>query len=215
MRKHLTINKVIKYLILSDLSFWSGWGLISPIFSIFVLEKIEGGSVLVAGFASAVFWIVKSLFRVPIGVFLDLNPSEKDDYFSLVFGLLIAALVPFGYIFSTTAFHIYILQAIMGIGLAMSLSGWTGIFTRHIDKGKESTEWGLDATLIGLGTGVAGAVGGWLVLEFGFDVVFIGVGILGLIGVVLLFGLKNEIKGVFDNGFHFSLKDIFSAEGQH
>jgi len=92
--------------------------------------------------------------------------------------------------------------------MAMSLSGWTAIFTRHIDKGKEATEWGIDATSVGLGAGISAAIGGWAVTQFGFALVLIAVGILGLIGASILFLLRDEIKGVFDHGLHFSLKDI-------
>ncbi len=217
MKFHLTPNRVIKYLVLSDLAFWGGWGLLTPVFAIFIVEKIQGGNAFVAGMASAVFWVTKSLLRVPIGLFLDTCPSERDDYLSLVAGLFIASLVPFGFVFAKNPLHIYILQGIYGLGLAMSLAGWTAIFTRHIDKGKESTEWGLDALSVGLGTGIAGAGGGWAVTQFGFTPVFILVGILGLIGVSLLFGLRNEIRGVFDHklldrGLYFHLKDIFHRE---
>ena len=217
MRFRFRVNKVIKYLILSDLAFWTGWGLMTPVFAIFIIQNIKGGSAFVAGIASAVFWLVRSGLRVPIGMILDSRPSERDDYFTLVAGLFIASVVPFGYIFAKTPLDIYILQGIYGLGLAMLLSGWTAIFTRHIDKGKESTEWGLDATGIGFGVAAAGAVGGWAVTKFGFEPVFIIVGILGLIGVTILFGLRNEIKGVFDHklldhGLYFHLRDIFHRE---
>jgi len=206
------VNRIIKYLILSDLIFWGGWGLITPIFAIFIVERIVGGSALVAGMASAIYWVLKSVLRIPIGIFLDSRPGEKDDYFFLVFGLFLASLVPFGYIFSFYPWHIYLLQAIHAIGMAMSLSGWSAIFTRHIDKGKEATEWGLDGTSVGLGVGISGAIGGWAVTKFGFTPVFLAVGILGLIGVMLLLALKRDISGVFDHGFHFSFKDIFHKE---
>lgn len=205
----LSPNKVVKYLILSDLAFWTGWGLLTPVFAIFIVEEIQGGNAFVAGMAAAIFGITYSLLRVPIGMLLDSCPSEKDDYFSLVAGLFIAALIPFGFIFAKTHLHIYILQGAHGLGLAMSLAGWTAIFTRHIDRGKEATEWGLDATSVGLGAGVAGAIGGWAVTRFGFTPVFFVVGVFGLFGALLLFGLRNEIKGVFDHGLHISLKDVF------
>lgn len=202
-------NKIVKYLILSDLIFYTGWGLVTPIFAIFIVNNIQGGTLLVVSIASSIYWVLKSALRVPIGVFLDKHKGEKDDYFFLVFGLLIAALVPFGYIFSKLPWHIYALQAIYAIGLAMSVSGWAAIFTRHIDKGKEATDWGLDAASYGIGMGVAAAVGGFAVTKFGFNPVFIAVGIMGLIGVVLLLGIKNKIKGVFDGVHPFSLKRIF------
>ena len=202
-------NKIIRYLVLSDLVFYAGWGLITPIFAIFIVNNIQGGTILIAGIASSIYWVLKSVLRVPIGVFLDSHKGEKDDYFFLVFGLLIAALVPFGYIFSKLPWHIYALQAIYAIGMAMSVSGWAAIFTRHIDKGKESTEWGLDSASYGIGMGVAALAGGLAVTKFGFNPVFIAVGIMGLIGVVLLLSIRNNIKGVFDGVHPFSLKRIF------
>jgi len=202
-------NKIVKYLVLSDLIFYTGWGLVTPIFAIFIINNIQGGTILIAGIASSIYWVLRSVLRVPIGIFLDKHKGEKDDYFFLVFGLLIAALVPFGYIFSKLPWHIYTLQAIYGIGMAMSGSGWAAIFTRHIDKGKEATEWGLDSASYGIGMGIAAAVGGLAVTIFGFNPVFIAVGIMGLLGVVLLLGIRNKIKGVFDGAQPFSLKRIF------
>lgn len=208
----MKINRIVKYLIYSDLVFWFSWGLITPVFAIFIVDKIEGGSALIAGIAAAVYSLLAAILRIPIGVFLDSRPSERDDYWFLVAGLFIAAVTSFGFLFAKFPWHIYLLQGFRGIGIAMSLAGWSAIFTRHIDKGKEATEWGLDATSVGIATGISGAIGGWAVTQFGFNPVFIAVGVFGLIGVVLLFGLNKEIKGVFDHGFHFSLKEIFSKE---
>ncbi len=205
-------NKIIRYFILSDFVFWTGWGLINPIFAIFIIDKIEGGSPMVVGIATAVFWIVKSILRIPIGMFLDKCPSEKDDYLAAVLGLFITSLVPFGFIFAKDPFDIYLLEVFEGAGTALNLAGWTPIFTRHIDKGKESTEWGIDTTAIGIGTAVAGVVGGWAIGQFGFTPVFIVVGILGLTGTALLLVLRKQIKGAFDyKSIQFSPKDNFTS----
>ena len=212
MRIKIKVNRVIKYLILSDLAFWSGWGLITPIFSIFIVERIEGGSVFVAGAAAGIYWILKSALRIPIGLFLDKCLGEKDDYWFVTTGLFVAALIPFGFIFARTPAHIYALQAIHAVAMAVSLSGWSAIFTRHIDKGKEATEWAISDTVCGIGIGITGLLGGWAVSRFGFDSVFITVGISGLIGALLLLSLKNDISGVFDQGFKINLKDIFNGE---
>ena len=108
-------------------------------------------------------------------------------------GLLIAAIIPFGYILAKTPLHIYILQAILGISLAASTSGWTCIFTKHMDKGKESTEWGIDAVAVGIGPGIAAAIGGLAVTYFSFSLVFAAVGIIGIIGTLLLVIVKKDI----------------------
>jgi predicted MFS family arabinose efflux permease len=188
-----SINKVIKTLIKADVLVLSAFGFITPIFAIFITQQIRGGDVKVAGFAAAIYWILKSLFQIPISKFLDKTKGEKDDLYFLVIGFVISALVPFGYIFSSIPWHIYLLQVIYAIGLAMVLPSWCAIFTRHIDKGKEAFEWALDSTAIGLGVGVTGALGGILVSLSGFNVVFIIVGILSLIGALLPLLIYKDI----------------------
>lgn len=210
----LRINYIIKYLILSDLAFWSAWGLVNPIFAIFIVDRIEGGSPFVVGISVAIYWIIKSVAVIPISILLDKLPSEKDDYFFLVVGLFVASLVPFGYIFVKLPWHIYLLQAIYGVSMAVSVSGWRAIFTRHIDKGKEATEWSIDDASYGLGIGIAGAISGWIVTKFGFDPVFIGAGIMGMIGAIFLLFLRNKIKGVFDKGLRLNFKEIFEKEAK-
>lgn len=208
-----SINKVIKVLILSDLIFWSGWGLVSPIFAVFVLEKIQGGTVAVVGVATAIYWILKSLLRIPIGIFLDSRPSEEDDFWFLFFGLIITSLVPFGYLMARYPWHIYLLQILFAIGMAMALAGSSAIFTRHIEKGKEATEWGLEATSVGLGIGIAGGLGGLLVASFGFGIVFILVGILGIISAFILFSiLKFLSPRSSGKGIIFNFKELFHKE---
>jgi len=205
-------NRVVKFLVLSDLSFWTGWGMIGPIFPIFLVQRIEGGSALVAGLAASIYLIVRSLLRVPIGIFLDACPSEKDDYFVLFAGTFLTALIPFGFLMAKVPVHIYMIEIIHGIGDAMNLSGWAAIFTRHIDRGKESTEWGIDSTLIGIGAGICGAIGGFVVVKYGFTPVFIAAGLFIILGAFLLLALKNDIKGVFDNGTHVPIKKIFGMK---
>ena len=187
----MELNKIIKYLVYSDLVFYTGWGLISPIFAIFILDSIIGGNAFVVGMAAAIHLVVRSLLRIPFGMKAD--KSQKVSYQFMLWGLLIAALVPLGYIFSSEVWHIYIFQAVLGASLAMSTAGWACIFTRHMDKGKESTEWGIDAVAVGLGPGIAAAVGGVTVTYFSFNYVFVVVTLAGLFGTLVLLFVKKDI----------------------
>lgn len=205
------LNKIIKYLIYSDLVFYTGWGLISPIFAIFILNNITNGNAFIVGVAASISLIVRSLLRVPFGIYAD--GSQKKSYYLMFYGLLIAALTPIGFIYSIYAWHIYILQAIFGFGIAMSSAGWTGIFAKYIDHGKESTEFGLDAVAVGVGPGIAAILGGIAVTYFSFNWVFIAVTIIGLIGVSLLLVIKSEVlkseqKGTGKIFIHNNVKRI-------
>lgn len=206
------VNKIIKYLIFADIAFWTGWGLVTPVFAIFIVDKIQGGTALVVGIATAIYWLFRSLLVLPSGKTLDKYIGEKDDYLFLVVGNFIAALVLFGYIFAIYPWHIYILQAFYGVGIAMGLSGWRAIFTRNIDKGKEASEWALDDTSLSLGTAAAGVISGLLVTKMGYTITFSIAGILGILSVLLLFCLRKDIEGVFNKNFHANLKDIFRTK---
>jgi len=192
-----SVNKAIKVLVSSDFVLNYGWGLVSPIFAIFLVQKIAVGNAIegakIAGFASLTYWIVKSFLQIPIGRYLDKNHGEKDDFWFMVFGTFLTGLVPFGFLFSSLPWHIYTFQVLHAIGMAMAIPAWSAIFTRHIDKGREAFEWGLDSTFLGFGAGIAGAIGGILVAIFGFSIVFILVGTFTIISTGLLLLIHKEI----------------------
>jgi MFS family permease len=191
------MNKTIKVLIGSDVFLLTGIGFISPIFAIFINEEIVSSpaeAAKIAGFSTAIYWGVKSLFEIPIGNYLDKNHGERDDVIFVILGNIIATFSVFGYLFSSTAAHIYIIQMLYGIGMAMNIPAWTAIFTRHIDKGKEAFEWAARSTIVGIGAGIAGALGGILVSSFGFDLLFVLVGFFVLLSSLVLFLILWEIS---------------------
>ncbi len=192
-----SINKIIKILIFSDIFLLTGFGLIEPIFALFVNQRIVGGNAVeaarVAGLSMAVYWGLKSILQIPFGKLLDRIKGEKDDLFFIVFGNILAAIAAFGYIFSSLPWHIYILQAIYSLGMAMNIPGWSAIFTRHIDKGKEAFEWSIASTSVGVGAGAAGALGGYIAAKFGFNILFISVSGLALISSILPFLIFRDI----------------------
>lgn len=188
-----SINKVVKFLIYSDFMLSSGFGLVSPIFAIFLVGRVQGGDVRVAGTAAAIYWIIKSLLQIPLGKYLDKNHGEKDDFYFMIVGVIASSSVPLGYIFSSLPWHIYLLQVILAFGMAMNVPAWSAIFTRHIDKGKEAFEWSLESTLYGIGAGVTGALGGFLASKFGFNAVFIGAAALIFIAGTLLILISRHM----------------------
>lgn len=187
------INKVIKVMIASDVVLLTGFGFISPIFAIFIKENIQGGGVEVAGFAVAIYWGVKSILQIPFGKYLDKVKGERDDLWFVVIGNVLAALAVFGYIFSFLPWHVYLCQGIYSLGMAMNIPGWCAIFTRHIDKGKEAFEWSTRSTFIGIGAGIAGALGGVIAAKLGFNILFTGVGIFALASAFFPFLIYKDI----------------------
>ena len=126
----------------------------------------------------------------------------------MVIGTFITALVPIGYLFSSVPWHIYLLQAIHAIGMAMALPSWLAIFTRHIDKGKEAFEWGMETTSISAGAGIAGGLGGIMAGMFGFDMLFIFVSLFTIVSAILLLVIRKDIFTRDKNNVILSTKSV-------
>lgn len=187
------INKVIRTLIFSDFLLQSGWGLIGPIFAIFLTEQIEGGNLAAVGFVTAFFWLTKSIFQPFIAHYLDIKKGERDDFDFLVKGFYVANLIPLGYFFATEIWHIFLLEFIRGVAMASVVPSWMAIFTRHIDRGWEAFSWSIQSTVIGFAIGLAAIFGGLIATFLGFKVIFLLVALFGLISTTLLFAIKRDL----------------------
>jgi hypothetical protein len=187
------INKVIRTLIISDFLLQAGWGLIGPIFAVFITKSVEGGSLATVGFAAGTFWFTKSIVQLFIGHFLDIKKGEEDDFKFLVGGLFVSNLVPLGYFFSSNILHIIFLEFIRGLAMAAVVPSWAAIFTRHIDKGWEAFSWSIQSTSLGFAVAGAASLGGILATILGFKIVFILVSFFGIISTLVLLRIKKQI----------------------
>lgn len=187
-------NRIITILIITDVILMIGLGFTAPVFAIFVTDNIIGGTIEVVGYAAAVYWIVKSLVTIPFGDYLDRNHGEKDDLFFIAGGSLLAVVSTLGYIFARLPWHIYALEAIYAVGMGMNIPGFTAVFTRHIDEGREAFDWSVHSSAIGFGAGFAGAFGGVIAYRFGFTTLFIGVSVIILVSALLPLTLLNNVS---------------------
>lgn len=194
------INKIIKVLIFNNVVLNLAWGLVVPIFAIFILQNVAASNIAqtakIIGLSELAFSITRILTQIPIGRYLDKNHGEKDDFWFMVIGTFIQAIIPIGFLFSSQPWHIYSLQVLHGLGASMAFPSWSAMFTRHIDKNKEGMEWSLQSTFAHIAVGVSAAAAGFAVAIFNFQLVFIFVSLFTLISGILLFFIKDKISPV-------------------
>lgn len=182
------INRIIKFFIIGDLFMWAGWGFIDPLFSIFVLKNIGGATIISVGLLATIYWVTKSILQIPISVFLDQYDGEKDDFYALIFGLMIIGLSSFSFMITRTIGQVYFVQFIKAIGFSLYIPAWSSIFSRHLDKEHTALEWAISSSSVGLGIGAAGFVGSSIASIYGYNFVFLLTGLMALIGAgILLF----------------------------
>ncbi|MBI4095219.1 MAG: MFS transporter [Candidatus Liptonbacteria bacterium] len=173
IRLNFRTNRVVRNFIFVDLALLAGWGLVQPIFSIYVVRTVSGATLVTVGIAAAIYWILKSILQIPIANYLDRKPGEADDFRALVAGLLVAAFAAFSFGFIREIWHLYLVEVVHAIAFALYVPAWSAIFSRHVDKDRVSFDWSLDSTVAGLSAGASGFLGGVLADQLGFTSVFI------------------------------------------
>lgn len=187
------VNRTIKFLIFSDIFLFTGFGLIAPIFAIFINDDIAGGTISAAGIASFIFLITKSVIQIPFSKFVDKH-DHKIRF--LIAGTILIALVPFIYISASHIYMIYVAQFLYGVAAGFAYPCWFGLFTLNLDKHHESFEWSIYGALVSIGTAISAAVGGIIAQNFGFRTAFAIGGVLALGGAVTLFFLSKKTEKV-------------------
>lgn len=193
------ISRVIRQFILADLALLSAWGLILPIFAIFIIERVAGATIITVGISAAVYWITKAIVQVPVAILLDKTPSEKDDYIVLTSGLVLIGFSALAFILIKEVWQLYLVQVIHAVGFGMYHPGWSGIFSRHLDKNHEALDWSLDNATMSIAAGVTGLISGFLVIWFGFSTVFAIAAILSFVSAAVIFSVP---KVVFPHRIH-------------
>lgn len=190
----LSLSKVVRFFILSDLFLNFGFGLSGPVFAIFIVQNIKGGDAWIAGLSAGIYWVTKALFQIPISLWLDKKKGEKDDYWFLVFGTFLAGFVPLGYIFISQPWQLYLLQGFLALTMAMAIPSWAAIFSRHLNHGREAFSWGLESSSLSFGAGIAGMIGGVVAKTLGFPILFVGVSIFNFVSGLILLLARKEIS---------------------
>jgi len=188
------INPVIRFMILSDVVLLGAAQLFSPIFALFIVDRVDGANAAVVGTAVAVGLATKSLMQIPFATMLDRIRGERDDFDILFLGTFIAAFIPALYLVVDRPIELYGVQFLWGLACAAIYPSYMGIFTRHIDRHREATEWGIKFTLTDLAAALAAAIGGAIAVTAGYEAViaiFVGAGI---VGALLLLPIKAAMR---------------------
>ncbi|MCL4399743.1 MFS transporter [Patescibacteria group bacterium] len=189
----LKMNRVVKFFILSDFLFWGGWGLLSPIFAVFILQRLGSANVFTVGAAAALYYLTKAVAEVPISFYLDKHEGEKDDFHALLLGLLLGGCVSLIFLSIRSLPALFLSMIVQGVAFALYSSSWPAIFSRHLDKDHFSLEWTMDHFGIDLISAGTAFLGGSLALFLGFNFIFILAAAAAFTAVALLFFVPDLI----------------------
>ncbi len=189
----IKVGRIVKYLVLVDLFLLFGWGFIDPIFSVFIIQRIAGATLVTVGVAVALFWVLKSLLQIPIANYLDRTPGEKDDFAALVGGLVIAGFSALAFSWIVDSWQLYLVQAVKAVGFALYIPSWSSLFSRHLDHDRMSFDWSLDSTAVGIAAGASGLLAGIVADAVGFVAIFVVAGVFSLAAALVLIAVPDFV----------------------
>ena len=180
------ISPIVRLLIISDFFMMGGFGLVTPIFALFITDFISGATVETVGIAMTIYLVTRSLGQMPFGIIIDKIRGQKDDALILIVSSFGFVLVALSYLMIDTVLQLYLVQFIYGLISAASFPTWYALFTRAVDPGKEGLEWSAYQTIIDLSGAMTAAIGGFVAAQYGFEMVFILMAVLNGLGAFAL-----------------------------
>lgn len=180
---HFQVNPVVKAFIISESFLWSAYNFIVPIFAIFVVNNIKGGNIQIAASAFSFFLISRVLAEITICRYLS-KTNETMKFVITIFGLIVISVSYLGFAFANTILTLFLFYGVTGVGLGIASPAKNSLFSTHLDKNKEPTEWGIYDAVTFFSMALAGVLGGFIASAYGFPFLFLLASIVNLIGII-------------------------------
>ena len=189
------VNKSIKILLFFLLIINTAAALWTPIFSIYVITEVVGATLAIIGLTGVLYSITKSVLQIPIARYLDSRAGEKDDFYTIFIGILLASICSFSLLLVHQVWQLGFVQVIWGVADACTFAAYYAIFSHHIDRKAAAFEWSLFSVGgMTVGGAVGGLIGGLVAQTYGFSVIFWAAGIMNILALLLLVVLYPHLK---------------------
>ena len=161
------MHKALKILIISSM-FWNfSIGLLTPIFAIFVQQM--GGGIIEASRAWFLYTLLVGVSIVTFGQIEDKISKRK----MFLIGRILFTMGAASYFFVENIEHLYFVQIVLAISLAIIDPAFNALFSKSLRKGKESTEWSIWEGAIYVVIALGSIVGGVVASVYGFKTLFV------------------------------------------
>lgn len=173
---------------------WHGFyitaaNLFPPLHAIFI-QKLQ---------ANAAIWLISSTWAIYIGAniffssFVAVIGSKFKATSIFLTGILLRSLVWFGFMFIHTIDQYVLLQVISAFCLSLTSPSFQSIFAKNLDPNRETSEFA-DKDIVDNFTALVGTLlGGLIVTHYGFNHLFMIMGIFGIISFIGTFHYRKKL----------------------
>jgi predicted MFS family arabinose efflux permease len=181
-------NKQIRILLVTNGLILTAAAMLGPIYALFV-EKI-GGDLLEASYAFGAYALAAGITTLISGKYAD---KLKDNELIVVLGYGIIGVAFFGYILVNSVWSLLGIQIMIGLGEAIYSPAFDAIYSKYTDSDKSGKQWGAWESINYFTTTFGAIAGGFLVTFFGFNTMFVVMGLLSFASAIYIFRLPRIV----------------------
>lgn len=181
-------NKGLRILLVTNAMILVCSAMITPIYAFFIEDV--GGDLLDASFAGTIFAVTAALTTFITG---KLSDKVREGELFVVFGYSLIAIGYFLLIFVDSVGFLLMVQILLGLGEAVYSPPFDALYSKHIDQGRAGLEWGAWESTNYITIALGAFAGGIVANTFGFDFLFLVMGIISAFSAVYILLLPRKV----------------------
>jgi MFS family permease len=180
---HFQMNPLVKAFIISEAFLWAAWNFVTPIFGLFIVNKINGGNIQIVALTFSFYLIVRVIVELIVSKKMS-NFSDRKKIKTAILGLIIISVSYIFFAFTSEVYQLFLIYALTGVGLGIASPAKNSLFSCHLDKNKEPEEWGTYDAITFIGMALSTALGGFVAAQYGFESLFLAASLLNGLGTI-------------------------------
>lgn len=186
--KRFLFNKALRVLLVTNAMVLVAAAMLGPIYALFV-ERI-GGNLLDASLTGGIFALAAGITTLLAGRYAD---KIKHDEKIVAFGYVMMGIGFFLYLYVNSIWFLFLVQVVIGFGEAIYAPAFDALYTLHVTEKKAGREWGAWESMNYFTLAVGAVVGGFIVANFGFNVIFVIMGLLCVASAAYIYHLPAKV----------------------
>ncbi|MFA6161396.1 MAG: hypothetical protein WCT54_02230 [Patescibacteria group bacterium] len=178
----------LRTLATGDMFYLTAFGLLTPIFALFLLDRIPGANLLTVGIAEATYLATVGVLRPFSQLYSKNDTSGWRTQNILWFGSAFVVLVPFLYLLSRDMIDVYVIELLYGVGIAFCGPAWSRLMDKScsFDSASGFDRYSTLSTLLAAGMAL---VGGFIADQQGIPALLFYLNVTVLLAAILLVSL--------------------------
>lgn len=181
-------NRPIRILLSTNALILLSGAMLAPIYAIYV-EDI-GGDLMDASLTGGIFALAAGVTSIITGKYAD--KARRMDWIMII-GAVIMSIGFFLFAKVENIFGLFLVQTLIGLGQAIYYPPYDALYSLHISKKKAASTWAAWESMDYFVTAGGAVVGGYIASTWGFQPLFILMGLTCLISSTYLYCLPKKI----------------------